>query len=516
MPEETSDLDSVEFETPIAVPVRQLDASYLGYVLVDPLGVRGGGRPPLVAGNVPLSEAIIDSIRTNSERLGPDQRPLTHVRLRQRADTAVAQQQEVAPLEDRIAIFEGLSASFDAMQQRFAEAVGDVGDLIRSSEEAAVEKLRKVDIQIDPGFRQTLESVLHAILSDPNRATLFACLEQYDGGTFDHSLRVFLMGSKLLAKGLNIPPGKFRENRRMINCAFGMLYHDTGMLLVPQTIREKVLRIPEEEVAQIRKAVFSTGTHPSCLSTIMAVNDPRYVYKPLIEARLKQEVLALEPLVDEGILTQEQFASLKQFPERSCLGATERIVLQRHPLWGWEIVHGSGFCGPQGLDIVRHHHQRLDMTGYPDLQNEMSLQAQVAAAVDVFDALVSERPYTQVKPYDVAFGILDTMTSTDGGHKPLLHRKVFDLLCVCVEKYPIGSFVRVVGGDNDGCIGQVIDYSAYNMNRPSIVLFRDKAGRRIQSSQRIGRKSYDGSFHIRGLPFTDAVMNEVLQDPPHA
>lgn len=510
MNEGSTDLDRADFEAPVAIAIEALDSRFLGYILVDALGVRGGGKPPLVAANIPLNEAIIDSIRTNAERLGPDQTKLTHVRLKKRMETKAAERHEPASLGKRIELFQGMKASFDAMKERFDQQVGDVGELLKGTEDEAFEKMREVKIELDPGFRQTLEAILHEVLVDVNRATLFACLETYEGGTFDHSLRVYLMGSKMLAKALGISPGKFRENKRMVNYSLGMLYHDTGMLLIPESIRQKTLRIPEDEFAQIRKTVLTQGIDPHCLATIMAVNDPRYAYKPSIEKRLVKEVEGLKTLVDEGVLTEAQYQSLAQFPDRSCLTPAERAVLRRHPIWGWEIVRGSGFSSPHALDIIRHHHQRLDLSGYPDLQVDMSIAAQIAAAADIFDALVSERAYSQVKPYDVAFGILDTMTSSDEGHVPLLDRKVFELLAACVEKYPVGSLVKIVGGQFGGCIGQVIDYTPYNINRPSLVVFRDKDGQRIQSSIRIGRKQYDGSFHIRGLPFTDTAINEIL------
>jgi len=45
--------------------------------------------------------------------------------------------------------------------------------------------------------------------------------------------------------------------------------------------------------------------------------------------------------------------------------------------------------------VVRHHHERLDGTGYPDgLKGEdVPLLAQIVGVVDVYDALTSIRPY---------------------------------------------------------------------------------------------------------------------------
>ena len=72
----------------------------------------------------------------------------------------------------------------------------------------------------------------------------------------------------------------------------------------------------------------------------------------------------------------------------------EYDVIKQH------TVIGDRLCG--GLrslrrvrPIVRHHHERLDGTGYPDglRGNEIPLLPQIIGIVDVFDALTTERPY---------------------------------------------------------------------------------------------------------------------------
>jgi putative two-component system response regulator len=50
--------------------------------------------------------------------------------------------------------------------------------------------------------------------------------------------------------------------------------------------------------------------------------------------------------------------------------------------------------------IVRHHHERLDGSGYPDgLRGDQTpLLAQIMSIVDVFDALTTTRPYKAAWP----------------------------------------------------------------------------------------------------------------------
>jgi putative two-component system response regulator len=55
--------------------------------------------------------------------------------------------------------------------------------------------------------------------------------------------------------------------------------------------------------------------------------------------------------------------------------------------------------------IVRHHHERLDGTGYPDglKADEVPLLAQIAGTADVFDALTTDRPYRRAVTRERAY-----------------------------------------------------------------------------------------------------------------
>ncbi|MDD3374631.1 MAG: HD domain-containing protein [Candidatus Omnitrophica bacterium] len=72
----------------------------------------------------------------------------------------------------------------------------------------------------------------------------------------------------------------------------------------------------------------------------------------------------------------------------------EWVVMRNHPEIGEGIVKSvkslSGLC-----DIVRHHHEKLDGTGYPDglKGDEISLLVRILAVADICDALMTNRPY---------------------------------------------------------------------------------------------------------------------------
>ncbi len=81
------------------------------------------------------------------------------------------------------------------------------------------------------------------------------------------------------------------------------------------------------------------------------------------------------------------------------LTPAERLVIEQHPLTGFEIVREIDFLG-QARDVIRSHHERFDGTGYPDrlLGEAIPLSARVFAVADVLDALTTERPYRRPSP----------------------------------------------------------------------------------------------------------------------
>ena len=60
------------------------------------------------------------------------------------------------------------------------------------------------------------------------------------------------------------------------------------------------------------------------------------------------------------------------------------------------------------LDVIRHHHEKLDGTGYPDglKGEELSLSSRIMAVVDIYDALVTDRPYRKGMSKEKALKII--------------------------------------------------------------------------------------------------------------
>jgi putative nucleotidyltransferase with HDIG domain len=88
-------------------------------------------------------------------------------------------------------------------------------------------------------------------------------------------------------------------------------------------------------------------------------------------------------------------------------------VIKQHPVRGAEMVIERDF-DLELAEIVGHHHERIDGTGYPDglSGSQIPLGARIVAVADTFDALTSQRPYRSARPHKKALAILNEESGT--------------------------------------------------------------------------------------------------------
>ncbi|PKM58304.1 MAG: hypothetical protein CVU98_01550 [Firmicutes bacterium HGW-Firmicutes-3] len=96
------------------------------------------------------------------------------------------------------------------------------------------------------------------------------------------------------------------------------------------------------------------------------------------------------------------------------LDENEWVIMKKHPEYAFEMLSNIEFLEP-ALDIPYCHHEKWDGTGYPRALKgeEIPIAARVFAVVDVFDALISERPYKKAWDKDEA---LNHIFESSGSH----------------------------------------------------------------------------------------------------
>jgi putative nucleotidyltransferase with HDIG domain len=88
-------------------------------------------------------------------------------------------------------------------------------------------------------------------------------------------------------------------------------------------------------------------------------------------------------------------------------------IMRQHPEIGVRMLRGMDFLAP-ALEVVLHHHERWDGTGYPaGLRGEdIPLPARIVAVCDAFDAMTSDRPYRPAMPIDRALDEIAKVAGT--------------------------------------------------------------------------------------------------------
>ena len=83
-------------------------------------------------------------------------------------------------------------------------------------------------------------------------------------------------------------------------------------------------------------------------------------------------------------------------------------IMKEHSNIGYNIMLPLKKNLGRALEVIRSHHEKLDGSGYPDGKkgNEICKEARIMAVVDVYDALITDRPYRKGMRKEKAFEIL--------------------------------------------------------------------------------------------------------------
>jgi hypothetical protein len=171
----------------------------------------------------------------------------------------------------------------------------------------------------------------------------------------------------------------------------------------------------------------------------------------------------------------------------------ERQLIEQHPQLGYEVLKKCGPAYQWLAQLTCQAHERVNGQGYPNRLRgrEISEMAQILGVVDVFDALVSERPYRRrLLPHEAVKELLVAERKT-------FPREILKSLVEQFSVYPLGTTVRLTTGD----VGTVIKVNSRYPLRPVV---------RMEDRQEYeGRSSCD-----MDLSRTPLVSIAEILDPP--
>jgi putative nucleotidyltransferase with HDIG domain len=93
------------------------------------------------------------------------------------------------------------------------------------------------------------------------------------------------------------------------------------------------------------------------------------------------------------------------------LDPQERSTIETHPALGYDALRDNQDISPEVLDAVRHHHEYLDGSGYPDAlcAENISDVVRILTISDIFSALIEDRRYRPPMAREQAYDILCNM-----------------------------------------------------------------------------------------------------------
>jgi HD-GYP domain-containing protein (c-di-GMP phosphodiesterase class II) len=161
------------------------------------------------------------------------------------------------------------------------------------------------------------------------------------------------------------------------------------------SLREWLTTIGRHHTDSYRHCLFVTGFAAGFAQHLgMREDDQRRLVRAALLHDVGKAFIPVAILDKPGTLTDEELTAIR-----------------RHPRLGYDTLAAEGSFPPEMLDVVLHHHELLDGTGYPNglRDNQISDIVRLITIVDIYAALVEKRAYRQPYTHAKAFAIMEQM-----------------------------------------------------------------------------------------------------------
>ena len=200
---------------------------------------------------------------------------------------------------------------------------------------------------------------------------------------------------------------------------------------------------------------------------------------------LGKQKISLDIINKPGRLTDDEYREIKN-----------------HPRYSYDIIKENRELSAPVKQAIICHHENENGSGYPYGKegSEVSLITRILHAVDVYDALITRRPYKEPYAPVEAFEFLI------GGIDILFNKEVVEAMQHVIPAYPLGTEVKLSSGEKAIVVAHTADHM-----RPVVRLISDKS--LINLSKDINASIEIVSEHIASTDNTGAVerLNEDRQ-----
>ena len=197
------------------------------------------------------------------------------------------------------------------------------------------------------------------------------------------------------------------------------------------------------DISQLRASDEYTFRHSVDVATIAMVIAKNMKYNQEQIHHIGKSKIPTEILNKPGKLTDEEFDVMKQ-----------------HPVLGYRILQEKKDFKDIISIAVLQHHEKMNGRGYPMgvTAEKIIPYSRILSVADVYDALVTNRPYKKSYSQRTAVDILMSMTED-------LDIDVMQTFLKCVILYPVDTIVRLSNGE----YAKVVKNSSSSALRPTVV-----------------------------------------------
>jgi HD-GYP domain-containing protein (c-di-GMP phosphodiesterase class II) len=251
----------------------------------------------------------------------------------------------------------------------------------------------------------------------------------------------------------------------------------------------------------ILDSVFENSNALCCLSLIK--NADEYLLEHSLNCSILMAVFAkhlgfdkelIEELSLSGLLMDTGMATLPSdiLSKAGPLTKQERAIINTHVDIGIDIIEQASETSDTVLNVIASHHERLDGSGYPagKSNDDITTYGRMAAIVDTYDALTSNRPYREaLNPTAALKQLLAKHTGT-------LDQSLIQQFIKCIGVHPVGSVVKTTSGK----LAIVVTANKEDPLKPKIMTFYQVKSATFSETKMIDLRHIDDEIETSVRP----------------
>lgn len=147
------------------------------------------------------------------------------------------------------------------------------------------------------------------------------------------------------------------------------------------------------------------------------------------------------------------------------LSNDETSLVREHVQTGLDMLTRGGKIDSRVVDMIAHHHERYNGTGYPNALkgNDIPVFGRIAGIVDTYDAMISDRPYSKAVSSYNALRRLQKIADVE------FQAEIVEQFTQAIGAFPTGTLVEL----NTGEIAIVTKQNRIRRLRPEVMIIMD-------------------------------------------